>query len=521
MRMQRTSVWAGALLGAVTIGAAQADEARPYGAVVASTAGMVHDREAQRLAALHGLRVLNVTWEDTGRSKGSAMGPNISDMTIQVAQRDPRTGRLHLTCMPVIRAPNFEDVTADLPIDRFRVLVGNERGQPLRDVPLKDVLSNLRHHLSEPLSWKGARTSLLAERDTHVLVSAQACFLPVPRDGAAEFNPVLFNYQSYPENPAVLTLLVTRQGTSITVIDNARDGFSSGGAMGQRLFFNQAGQRASLTGQRQSDFERTPAAAHATNPVAVGGEGGGGGLNQVLLIQVPLKQKPRPRRQAAAPGCADGMELMACAPAAEARRGRSDVEEAVIGHGEVEGPFTELADLEVERDERFPIRVTVQLYKATSNGVVDAGDMETIAGQLRSIYADATAVGSLVTQGATGRVTEHALTPLAHPAWWDAFWARHERTTGEPREDALRRLRALVGEGWAPPSEAALRDALALARAVRPEPAREPAPFRCGTTLSHGSESGSGGAPGRGAAGLVLVGLLAGGLFVGGLRYMR
>ncbi|MCO5166737.1 MAG: hypothetical protein M9894_10275 [Planctomycetes bacterium] len=514
--MQRTSVWAGALLGAVTIGAAQADEARPYGAVVAATAGMVHDREAQRLAALHGLRVLNVTWEDTGRSKGSSMGPNISDMTIQVAQRDPRSGRVHLTCMPVIRAPNFEDVTADLPIDRFRVLVGNERGLPLRDVPLKDVLSNLRHHLSEPLSWKGPRRSLLAERDTHVLVSAQACFLPVPRDGAAEFNPVLFNYQSYAENPAVLTILVTRQGTSVTVIDNTRDGFSDGRAMGQRLFFNQAGQRASLTGQRQSDFERTPAAAHATNPVAVGGEAGGGGLNQVLLIQVPLKQKPRPRRQAYAPGCADGMELMAGAPAAaERRRGGSDVEEAVIGHGEVEGPFTELADLEVERDERFPIRVTVQFYKATSNGVVSPGDMESIAGQLRAVYADATAVGSLVTRGYTGRVTEHDATPHGHPAWWDAFWTRHEQATGQPREEALRALRALVGEGWTPSSEAALRDALVLAQATRPAPVRQPlhAPEFCGTGEREPDR--------RSAAGLLFVGLLAGGLLAGGLRFMR
>jgi hypothetical protein len=49
---------------------------------------------------------------------------------------------------------------------------------------------------------------------------------------------------------------------------------------------------------------------------------------------------------------------------------RSDVEEAVIGHGKVEGPFTEIDGLEIERDERYPIRVTVQFYKATSNGAV-------------------------------------------------------------------------------------------------------------------------------------------------------
>ena len=47
-----------------------------------------------------------------------------------------------------------------------------------------------------------------APRDSHYLVSAQAVFLPIPSEGRAEFTPVLFNYQSYPESPAVLTLLL-------------------------------------------------------------------------------------------------------------------------------------------------------------------------------------------------------------------------------------------------------------------------------------------------------------------------
>ena len=67
--------------------------------------------------------------------------------------------------------------------------------------------------------------SLLAEnRDSHVLVSAQACFLPIPPDGIAEFNPVLFNYQSYAGDPAVLTILATREGTSITAKPDVEPG---------------------------------------------------------------------------------------------------------------------------------------------------------------------------------------------------------------------------------------------------------------------------------------------------------
>src|SRR5262245_37339259 len=55
-----------------------------YAQVVQQTAAMVGDAEAQQLAQKHGLQILNVTWEDTGRYKGSSVGPNISDMTIQV-----------------------------------------------------------------------------------------------------------------------------------------------------------------------------------------------------------------------------------------------------------------------------------------------------------------------------------------------------------------------------------------------------------------------------------------------------
>jgi hypothetical protein len=521
--MRRTSAWVSALLAtAIAGGVTLADEAKQaapaYEHVVAATAGMVGDAEAQRLAAQYGLQVMNVTWEDTGRDKGSSVGPNISDMTIQVAQKDARSGLFQLTCMPVIRLPNFEDVTADLPIDRFHVLVGNERGQPRRQVTLRALLSNLRQHLSDPLSWKGTRTSLLTERDTHVLVSAQACFLPVPREGVAEFNPVLFNYQSYAENPAVLTILVTPEGTSVTVIDNTRDGFGEGAAWGQRLFFNQHGQRASLTGQRQSDVER--AGGGGANPIAVGNDSAaGGGLNQVLLIQVPLKQK-NPRPELAMLDCEGDM---ACAPAAT-RAGSSDVEEAVIGHGAVEGPFTELAGLDVERDERFPIRVTVQLYKATSNGVVNAGDMEMIAGQLQSIYADADAVGSLVTQGQTGRVTEHCKF-VDHPAWWGDFWARYQQRTGQSPEQAQKLLHELTGRDWVPPSEAALQDALERAGAAQRPTFPGKQSMRCGTLERMVNEEalarcGTPDAPAGAAPTVALVGALAACCFLGGLRWL-
>jgi hypothetical protein len=95
--------------------------------------------------------------------------------------------------MPVIRYPNFSDRSADLRMDDFFLRVGNEKAEPLRRVSLREYLGDLRHYLSKPGSWAGGQSSLLADRDTDVLVSAQACFLPVPKAGEAQFNPVLFS----------------------------------------------------------------------------------------------------------------------------------------------------------------------------------------------------------------------------------------------------------------------------------------------------------------------------------------
>ena len=396
----------------------------PYGQVIERTKAMVSDPVAQRLAAALDLNILNITWEDTGRFYGSAVGPNISDMTIQVQHRDPRTGEYQLHLMPVIRHPNFSDVTADIPLENFFVRVGNEDGQALRRVALSEVLGNLRDYLHEPDSWEGRLNSLLAQRDSHVLVSAQAAFLPIPQEGSATFNPVLFNYQSYPGDPAVLTILATREGTSITVIDNQRDTVDAGPVWGQRLFFNRNGERASFTGQRLTDFAAQAEASGQRDPDL---EAGGEGMNLVLLIQVPLKQR-EPMNQFGGGGIMNSLSMAAPpAPSMESSRGSSDVEAAVIGHGPVEGPFTEIDGLPIERDPDYPIRVTVQFYKATSNGVVSEADMAEIREQIDRVYAEADYVGSLVVDGPSDRPTEHD-GPHQEPSdWWRRFWERQRR----------------------------------------------------------------------------------------------
>jgi hypothetical protein len=354
--------------------------------------------------------------------------------------QNPNVEGYQLSLMPVIRYPNFSDLTADISPDRFYLLVGNENGEGLRKVSLREYLGNFRSHLHDADSWSGRRSSLLAERDSRVLVSAQGAFLPVPQQGKAEFNPVIFNYQSYQGDPAVLTIVATREGTSATIIDNVGDAFPTGFSWGQRLFFNQNGERASFTGERLSDFASQGGDATSDAPQA----GDESGLNMVLVIQVPLKQKEPLFR-----GFLAEEAMLQAAPAGAAK---SDIEQAVIGHGAVEGPFTEIDDLAIERDDRFPIRVTVQFYKATSNGIISEADVQVIADQIQRVYKDADYVGSLVVSGETGRPTEYDGPKEQPPGWWEAFWERFEENTGLGRQEAYDlwvRLHMNVGR-WFP-----------------------------------------------------------------------
>jgi hypothetical protein len=423
----------------------------PYAEAIRRTAAMVHDRSAAALAARSGLQIVNLTWEDTGRYKGSAVGPNISDMTIQVAGPMDDFERRSITCMPVLRFPNFSDRTCDLSPSDFTLLVGNHKGRPLKRTSLREVLRRPTRYLTIPGSWKSAVTTLLAERDQKVLVSAQACFLPVPKQGLAEFNPVLFNYQSRRGDPAVLTILATREGTSITVIDNARDAWVEGHRWGQRLFHNQNGKRCSLTGQRLSDYQLQGDEYQSVSASAAGE----GGMNMVLLIQVPLKQREEMRTQ---------NELGSIKKLSETgfSRSNADIEAAVIGHGKVEGPFTEIDNLSIQRDPRYPVRVTVQFYQATSNGVVGPSDMHRIAQQLERVYGQSGCVGSLVTDGTTGRITEYDGPKVEPDDWWEVFWKRYTADTGISREEAVRRLQQLLGTGYRtqPVTELYLRNRL-------------------------------------------------------------
>ena len=401
-----------------------------YAKIVQQTALLSSDRPSLELAREHKLNILNVTWEDTGRAQNSTVGPNISDMTIQ-AHLKTRDGKITPVAMPVIRFPNFSDKTADISPNEFFLMVGNETGESLKAITLADYLDNFRDYLSKPKSWKGDEISLLAARDTHVLVSPQATILPVPPASTATFNPVLFNYQSYEKNPAVLAIIATREGTSATIIDNKRDSFRNG--VGQRLFFNKNGNKASFTAQRADEVAATES-KNDEEAVSVADQSA---LNMVLLIQVPLVHKER------------AMFAMEMSPMAKSMMpaSRSSLVDAVIGHGPIEGPFTEIDNLPIVRDERFPIRVTVQFYKASAGDQLTAKDLQAMTAEFEKVFAQADFVGSLVLDGKTNRPTEHDV-EFNEPVWWPVFWKKYEKASGHRQADSLKQLKKTYGKSW-------------------------------------------------------------------------
>jgi len=238
----------------------------------------------------------------------------------------------------------------------------------------------------------------------------------------AKFNVAIYNYQSSEGNPAVLAIVATAQGTSAQIVEN------SGGG-GQKLYYNKQGQRASFIGKRLSD-DRQERGVQTVGEMTHQEKQ----QNMIMVIQVPLKCKPTFLKY----------DLMSTAcfsspPGAmeeECNDSRSaDVEDAIISVGEAEGEFNEAGGLAIERDPAFPVRVTLQFYKSTANGVVDEDAIKKISEQIESSRKNADFIGSLVVGGDTGRPTEH-VPKQTLPLWWNTFWLTYGSSLSDHTEDS-------------------------------------------------------------------------------------
>lgn len=393
---------------------------------------IVWDPETRTLLQEHSLSASTVTWEDTARTKGSCWGPNISDMTLCVDDNECGMD------MPVIRAPNFSDVTHDLPIDHFKLKVGNEENGTSKVVSLDEYLKNF--HLYSDVKEE---TNLLDERDTEILTSAQCCMLPCEDNARTEFAVNLYNYQTTEENPAVLVIVSTKDGTSAQVLD----------ANTTKLLFNDKGRarnfaierlkdvREKRTGQKQEkvkSFKEMKTEEKAENAI--------------LIFQVPLVVPERPRRMlydmygggegmclAASCGGIDmcyeecdvlcgGMDMFGGDESDEEcyeenlecvyrsipksmnvkKSKGSGMDMGVVSLGEDKGSFKGTKGLKLVRDTKYPVRCTYQFYRVTDEDHITLENIIDIKEQLATATSDSVASGSLVTTD-SDRTTEPTL----------------------------------------------------------------------------------------------------------------
>jgi hypothetical protein len=351
-------------------------------------------------AETRGLAINQVTWEDTGRFKGSCVGSNISDMTLSCKDRN----------QPVIRKPNFSDVTADQPLDNFKVVVGNESGQPLRQIPLSEYLDNLHTY-----TGNSNIRSMRLDRDNSVLTSAQACVLVEPSNSDVNFCVQLYNYQSSEDDPAVLVILSSAQGTSCQVVSSSST----------ELYFNKNGTATDFKAVRLQDDRASRGVTTTGAPQTVDEKD----KNALFIFQVPLKVTRRPltlysmsacSAMPAGPSGPGGVfacgtdsswgspEIIRESATFGVTRG---MDWAQISSGNEHGRYKGTGSLTVTRDADLPIRCTVQYYHITDSERITDTDFDAIEAEISRVYTrGATATGSLITSN-TLRQTE----PVFHP----------------------------------------------------------------------------------------------------------
>lgn len=296
------------------------------------------------------LSINTVSWDDTRRSKDSCLGPNISDLTL-VMYGDSEI------VLPIIRKSNYEDITTDIKINEFLIPVGNETNSELKQISLKEYLENINIYTKNPNA-----TSLYNTRDEVILTSAQFCILP-KTDTNINFNVKILNYQSYNNNPAVLVITVTNEGTSTQVITEDW----------QDLYFNKNGMA--------YDFSANCSSSGISNNFS-----GDDVNNCIAIFQIPLKNKSSDNEYSD--------EEFECES--------SDIYDASITVGNEIGVYIGTQDrhnnyYKLERDERYPIRCTLQYYQMVDNPNITSEMFSKMHNKISDIYAIGTNTGSLVT----------------------------------------------------------------------------------------------------------------------------
>lgn len=340
---------------------------------------IVLSKETQDLLNAYGLTALKISFEDVARWLESIFGANISDLTLLL-----KNG---LKLMPIIRKPNYSDLTHDVPIESFKMRVGD------KIVSLKEYISNLQLYcptVSEP-------TDLYRERDSVILTSTQCCVLPVQKGEKTEFAVQLFNYQSHDNDPAVLVIMVSKDGTSTQVLETKN----------QKLYYDDNGTARWFSVERLEDVRERQGVKKARVESFKEMKETERLDNTIMIIQIPLVVKTKTRSLMAESCFFESDCAAACVsfPKKKAKMRGHGMDMGQLGLGSEVGPFIGTKGLKLVRDDRYPIRCTYQYYRVTDQNFIHERDVRDIAEQLNQVVKVSVASGSLVLDGESNRKT--------------------------------------------------------------------------------------------------------------------
>jgi hypothetical protein len=134
--------------------------------------------------------------------------------------------------------------------------------------------------------------------------------------------------------------------------------------------------------------------------------------NVLFVFQIPLKrQKPAVTRGGygyeSAYFSSNGGAVAACAAGAtrqcaRERQSSRGMSAGILSHGKELGTFDNVTQT-MERDERFPIRCTIQYYMLTDSPTVSSEMLSEMKNKIDSVYANGDNIGSLVVDETTKR----------------------------------------------------------------------------------------------------------------------
>ena len=326
-----------------------------------------------------------IQWTDNDRNQGSTMGRNNTDMRLRLKS----TGQL----LPAVRYQNFADNVYSLSAADFKMVVGNEEAAgELRNVSLQDFLQGFGAY-----AGLGRTLSLYdPNSDQKVIIRVQCFPLPADPDGACEFVPSAYNYQtSSAEDPKNAIFVASHLGTSVKLDEVGA----------KEIFLRQI-----VDGKSVDTYFKAGQDTPGASKQEIGSQAVGAVKNVVIFGQIPLRQpEPEPEPEPKPPPMSNVSSYWTASSYGECNFNLdedcypdvtrsvdislpfSTLEEAPItygtAHGEAKG-FNPVAARKLERDTSQPVALTICYYYMVGGNGLTSADVRKMKSTITACYAD-------------------------------------------------------------------------------------------------------------------------------------